>query len=219
MKSKVSGIYLITSKVNGKKYVGQSVNIGKRWQKHLSDLKANRHKNKHLQNHFNKYLTEDLTFEVLEGVIDLSLLTEREQHYMDLLKPEFNACPAAGSSLDFKHPEAKHYTLDKELYRTTYSVKGNRVNFSCHYTEEDAIKEVEYLKSLTDEELLTYKQECLKKAGKTRRQGKNYTYDKQRGKFMVQFEIAGKCKQFGRYTLEQDAIDRVKQVRLELGYE
>jgi group I intron endonuclease len=219
MKSKITGIYLITSKINNKKYVGQAVDITKRWQRHLQDLKANRHPNKHLQRHFNKYLVEDLTFEILEEVTELNLLTEREQHYMNLLKPEFNQCLAAGSCLGLKKEGAKYYSFDKDanLYTTHYSVKGNEVSFSYHKAEEAAIKEVEYIKSLTDDELLKYKQECMARPKKRSTNCKNYIYSKQSGKFRVQFKINGKQKQYGFYATEQEAIDRVKQVRLELG--
>lgn len=37
---------------------------------------------------------------------------QREQYYMDLLKPEYNGLTVAGSRLGFKHSEAT-----KELFR------------------------------------------------------------------------------------------------------
>ncbi len=35
---KVCGIYCIENKVNGKKYVGQSIDIYKRWKQHRNEL-------------------------------------------------------------------------------------------------------------------------------------------------------------------------------------
>jgi group I intron endonuclease len=219
MKSNISGIYCITSKLNNKKYVGQSININNRWQQHLSELKANKHCNNHLQNHFNKYLIDDLTFEILEEIVDLSLLTEREQFYLDLLKPEFNMCPAAGSSLGYKKEGAKNYCYiyNKNGYVTFYTVLGKILYFSFHYTEEEAIKEIEYIKTLTDTELLKYKQECLNKPPKRPRGAKYYYWKSSHNKWQVTFRINGKIKHFGHYAIEQEAIDKVKQVKLQLG--
>lgn len=216
---KTSGIYCITSKFNNKKYIGQSINIALRWRDHLNKLKLNKHCNKHLQNHFNKYLIEDLTFEVLEEVIDLNLLTEREQYYLDLLKPEFNACPAAGSTLGYKKEGAKNYCYhhNKKLYATFYYVLGKCLHFSFHYTEEEAIKEVEYIKTLTDFEILKYKQECLSKPPKRPRDAKYYNWKSSHNKWQVVFKINGKNKYFGHYATEQEAINRVKELKIELG--
>lgn len=163
MKEAVCGIYSITSKHNGKKYIGQSINIYKRWKDHLRLLKKNKHHSQYLQNHYNKYSIKDLTFEVLEEVSDLTLLTEKEQYYMDLFKSEFNACPASNCGLaGHKKLDAKYYTFDKKLnsYRTFYTVSGKTVTFGFHRNETDAIKQVEYLKSLTLTELKKYKEEC-----------------------------------------------------------
>ena len=49
------GIYKIENKVNGKVYIGQSVNIKKRWKQHKYELNSNNHVNKHLQASWNKY--------------------------------------------------------------------------------------------------------------------------------------------------------------------
>ena len=48
------GIYKIINKVNGKYYVGSSLNINKRWSVHKSALSKNKHHNDHLQNAWNK---------------------------------------------------------------------------------------------------------------------------------------------------------------------
>ena len=47
------GIYAII--IDNKYYIGQSVDIKRRWQEHRKDLKAGTHENKHLQNAYNKY--------------------------------------------------------------------------------------------------------------------------------------------------------------------
>ncbi|MEG7697747.1 GIY-YIG nuclease family protein, partial [Listeria monocytogenes] len=50
------GIYFIKNTINNKMYIGSStMKIYKRVQHHYSELKRDNHKNKHLQNAWNKY--------------------------------------------------------------------------------------------------------------------------------------------------------------------
>lgn len=65
--NKVSGIYTITNKVTGKLYIGESLDIYRRWHdEHIPQLKKNRHYNKELQDDFNKYGEENFSFEILQ---------------------------------------------------------------------------------------------------------------------------------------------------------
>lgn len=65
--NKVSGVCTITNKVTGKLYIGESLDIYRRWHdEHIPQLRKNRHYNKELQNDFNKYGEENFSFEVLE---------------------------------------------------------------------------------------------------------------------------------------------------------
>ena len=53
---KVSGIYIITNKITGRLYIGESLDIYRRWHKeHMPQLRKNIHNNKELQNDFNEY--------------------------------------------------------------------------------------------------------------------------------------------------------------------
>ena len=83
MKEKQIGIYSITCTVNGKQYVGQSIDIDRRKSQHrrkppskmLDDVK--------------KYGWDAFRFDVLE-LCDEKELTPRENYYLELLKPEYN---------------------------------------------------------------------------------------------------------------------------------
>ena len=59
------GVYKITNKINGKIYVGESLNIEKRWERHKKDLSSKTHCNYKLQNDYNKYGHEAFEFEVI----------------------------------------------------------------------------------------------------------------------------------------------------------
>ena len=94
---KQSGIYMIQSISNPERiYIGSAVWIKKRWGYHLEDFYNNKHKNPKLQNHYNKYGKKDLVFSVLESC-PIESLIEREQYYINTLKPWFNINKIAGS--------------------------------------------------------------------------------------------------------------------------
>ena len=59
------GLYEIINIVNGKKYIGSSVDINRRWIEHRTKLKCNRHRNKHLQNSYKKHGVNSFVFRVL----------------------------------------------------------------------------------------------------------------------------------------------------------
>ena len=98
----ISGIYKIINSINNKIYVGSSNNILGRLQRHFKELKNNTHYNKKIQRSFNKHYINNFCFEVIEYVEDFSKLIEREQYYIDTLKPEYNIRLSANSSLGMK---------------------------------------------------------------------------------------------------------------------
>ena len=91
-----SGVYQIRSIRDGKLYIGSAVDISKRWKLHINRLNLDKHHAHHLRAAWVKYGSENFVFEVVE-YCDKSQLIEREQHYIDGLKPEYNTSPTAGS--------------------------------------------------------------------------------------------------------------------------
>jgi group I intron endonuclease len=80
-----SGIYKIINTVNGKYYVGSSNDIDGvrgRWYEHRNDLRANRHRNAHLQNAWNKYGENAFVFTIVEELPTEQLL-DAEQSYLN----------------------------------------------------------------------------------------------------------------------------------------
>lgn len=92
------GIYEIRNQISGKCYIGSAVNLRKRWRNHLSNLRKGQHRNRHLQNAFNKYGQVAFIFSVLEYA-EREVLVEREQYFFDTLRPEYNIASIAGSSM------------------------------------------------------------------------------------------------------------------------
>jgi group I intron endonuclease len=85
---KISGIYKITNTATGELYVGSSKDIMKRWREHRNTHNRTKYPNNRLYQDMEKYNTDTFTFEVLEVCDNLF---EREQYWMDVLKPTYNS--------------------------------------------------------------------------------------------------------------------------------
>jgi group I intron endonuclease len=79
----ISGIYAIENTVNGKIYIGSSIDILNRWKHHLRCLGNGTHANKGLQNDFSLLGFYNFTFKIVEQTDDLF---EREGHFMKEMK-------------------------------------------------------------------------------------------------------------------------------------
>ena len=80
---KLTGIYRITNKLNGKSYIGKtSMNFGDRWDCHRAQLNGGYHDNPHLQNAWNKYGADNFEFEIIEVVNNHEMLNELEMKYI-----------------------------------------------------------------------------------------------------------------------------------------
>ena len=62
----VIGIYKITNQINGKVYIGQTINYKKRSKAHFSYLVSNKHHNMYLQNAFNKHGKDAFAIELIK---------------------------------------------------------------------------------------------------------------------------------------------------------
>lgn len=80
---RISGVYKITNKLNGKFYVGSSLNVTKRKLTHFMYLRKNLHPNKKLQNSWNKHGESAFEFFILEVVENKEHLIMREQHWLN----------------------------------------------------------------------------------------------------------------------------------------
>lgn len=113
--NKISGIYKIINKLNGKYYVGSSEDIKIRWGKHKSSLKGNYHWNPKLQNAWNKYGKENFDFVVVESEIIPTRLLEIEQKYLDIAKenPETNYMIVYDATAPMRGRKSSEETLRK----------------------------------------------------------------------------------------------------------
>ena len=163
------GIYSIQSLGHPSRiYIGSSVNIKKRWKIHINNLRLNKHVNRKLQNHYNKYTECDLKFTILKECLKEDLIKE-EQRFIDKLNPYFNICKVAGSLLGHRHSietkdklskiakKRKHSqaTKDKIAISRTGNIGGNKNNIGkYHHSQEqkDKISEAAKLRFINDPE-------------------------------------------------------------------
>ena len=78
----MTGIYIIRNIVNNKVYIGQSIDIERRWKEHKRKYQyENERKNSYLYNAIYKYGIESFSFDILEEC-DKDKLNEREIYYI-----------------------------------------------------------------------------------------------------------------------------------------
>ena len=130
------GIYQIQSKLYPDKiYIGSSIDIEHRWMVHLCYLRNNKHKNKILQNHCNKYGESDLQFSVLIEC-SISEILKLEQYIIDIYNPYFNILKIAGSNLGFRFKQS-----DEAIEKWKISNKDKKRTKKTHWKLSDETKQ------------------------------------------------------------------------------
>lgn len=98
-----TGIYKVT--IANHFYIGSASSkrgFYARWHRHASDFKNNKHNNSKFQNCYNKY--NKIQFDIIE-LCSPEKCVEREQYYIDTLKPDLNIKLTADSPLGVKQSQ------------------------------------------------------------------------------------------------------------------
>ena len=158
-KEPVSGIYMIVNLFNNKEYVGGTNNLNRRKIQHFSDLHRNRSGSILMQQDWNELKNKNYPveawfyFSVIEEVLVENLL-EREQYWLDTLKPFYNTNKIAGRYIGeyIRTPEAlakrkesrkgKHPRISEEVTqkRRERWAGDNNPNRKRVFTPEDCEK-------------------------------------------------------------------------------
>lgn len=107
----MTGIYKITNKINNNCYIGQSVDIERRWKQHIKNSsKTSRNSQYPLYRAFRKYGLNNFTFEIL-CLCDKSELTRQEEYWFLYYKPKYNQLYPAENPTSNPEIEAKRQAI------------------------------------------------------------------------------------------------------------
>jgi len=125
-----SGIYRWTNNISAKSYVGSSINLSARLYRYYSLAHiAAQAKHSLICKALVKYGYSNFRFEILEYCNKHDTIS-REQYYIDLLKPEYNILPTAGSPLGYIHTEEAKSKMRGPRILTTERLTKIRENIS-----------------------------------------------------------------------------------------
>ena len=95
--NKISGVYKITNNITGDFYIGSSKYIKRRWTRHKNPSVRAQQPNSRLYKDIAYYGLDNFTFEIIEETDNLK---EREQYWIDQLKPSYNNYRAKGQDIE-----------------------------------------------------------------------------------------------------------------------
>lgn len=122
-----SGIYLIQNKKTGQKYIGQSIDVERRWSEHLRHGKYKNYSR--IDNAIVKYGENNFTLSIIEEIDNEHELNEREQYWIRYYntykdKNHYNLTPG-GDFNPSKNPE-----IAKKISQTvSKQKKGKKLTF------------------------------------------------------------------------------------------
>ena len=123
---KICGIYKITNAITGDFYIGSSKNVKRRWAVHKCPSTWKQCKNNPMYLDMQKYGIENFVFEVIEEAEE-SFLKEKEQQFIEMLKPTYNNYNANGFDFERRKKYCKEYQKE---YQKEYR------NQLCFYNGE-----------------------------------------------------------------------------------
>lgn len=128
---------MILNKINNKRYIGQAVDLNKRW---YAEHKIGRKSNKILQNAVKKYGIQNFEFIILEYLPPIKkILVDTEQKWLDYYKDNnkwdrlYNICPNAETVLGIKKTQKDCDSIRERNSVPVYQYDLNG-NFIAEYT-------------------------------------------------------------------------------------
>lgn len=123
---KISGVYKITNIITGEFYIGSSKDIKLRWAQHRRLSVWKRCQNSRLYKDMASYGLDNFTFEIIEKTNNLR---EREQYYIEQLKPSYNSRYANGIDTERSKETLKRCCKEwNKSHRNERLAKGKAYN-------------------------------------------------------------------------------------------
>ena len=162
---KVPGIYLLKNIINGKCYIGQSINLRKRINNHLNNSTNIRFTGKHLYSAMNKYGIENFKITLLEIINPLEyeepiydILNKLEIYYIEKFNSfncGYNKTKGGERILGCNHSEEtrKKISIALKKYFQTHKIELNGVIYTYKQTYGYNYKEHYFVESFSRAEL------------------------------------------------------------------
>ena len=134
---KISGIYKITNTITGDFYIGSSKNVKHRWAQHKCKSRWNEHPNNPMYIDMQKYGVEKFDFEVIEEA-EIGQLKEKEQQFIETLKPTYNQMNAKGLNIERRKEYQKEYEKSdkRKEYHKEYQKSDKYKNYQKEYNNK-----------------------------------------------------------------------------------
>ena len=130
--SGVSGVYALVNKVNGKVYIGSSVNLYLRLRDYFSPWYATTFPNLLISKAVVKYGLVNFAVLILE-ITDMNDTLKAEQGYLDDFSPEYNVLKQAGRPVGYTHTEESKAKMRAKWPSRNW---GNKVEVTDTLTKE-----------------------------------------------------------------------------------
>ena len=108
---KISAVYKITNAITGDFYIGSSKDVKQRWRAHKWPSSWKRFPNNPMYLDMQKYGLDKFDFEILEEV-ETEQLKEKEQQFIETLKPTYNQMNANGLDIERRKEYQKKYNKE-----------------------------------------------------------------------------------------------------------
>lgn len=134
-----AGIYMWTNKLNGKKYVGSSVNLRRRFLEYYNVNRLLNENSMPINVALLKYGYHNFSLTILE-FCDVDNLMSREKHFFDVYSPEYNILNTPGSpsrGSGWRHSEA---TIENMRLAANNRVKSPEVSDKLSAAQPNGIK-------------------------------------------------------------------------------
>ena len=119
---KIVGVYKITNTINGSFYIGSSLNVKHRMSVHRCKSMWKQLPSNKMYQDMESIGVHKFTFEIIEEC-PKEILRDREQYYIELLKPDYNNLYAKGHNLE-------RYKQTSDAYEQTEKRKAQHRNYN-----------------------------------------------------------------------------------------
>ena len=134
---KISAVYKITNTVTGDFYIGSSKDVKQRLAVHKCQSRWNKYPSNPMYLDMQKYGVDKFVFEILAEV-ESEQLKEKEQYFIETLKPTYNDYNAKGLNVERRKERNKEYQKSDKCkeYRKEYRQSDKCKEYQKEYQKE-----------------------------------------------------------------------------------